>query len=181
MPPKTKRQLQTIEAARLGREALKKARINVESEDPHSSPETLVIPSQVSLPQSSEETSGKENVDPDGRSPHEIQKEFVDEWVKTLDHEDRKSLAVFLCHNFVTHFSFTETHAAEYAAKMVYKSDRTVRQWRTDLVHNGGEFPDTKQGRYQRTGVLWSNEELNTKATQYIRENAAAKGQPNMT
>ena len=56
MPPKTKRQLQTREAARLGREALKKVRINVESEDPQSPPETLVTPPQVSLPQSSEET-----------------------------------------------------------------------------------------------------------------------------
>jgi hypothetical protein len=28
-----------------------------------------------------------------------------------------------------------------------------------------------KQGRYQREGVLWSNEELNKKACEYVRSN----------
>ena len=67
-------------------------------------------------------------------------------------------------------FSFTETLAAEYTAKMVYKSDRIVRKWRSDLVSNNGVLPGS-----QRTGVLWSNEDLNSKATQYIRANSAWK------
>lgn len=37
------------------------------------------------------------------------------------------------------------------------------------------------QGRYIRSGVLWTNEDLNKKATRYIREHADIKGQPNLT
>ena len=44
---------------------------------------------------------------------------------------------------------------------MVNKSDRTVRQWRTNLVENDGVLPESKQGKYQRTGVPWYNENLN--------------------
>ena len=64
---------------------------------------------------------------------------------------------------------------------MINKSDRTVRQWRTDLVLNDGVLPETKQGKYKRSGVLWYNEDLNKTATEYIRANATVKGTPNMT
>lgn len=43
-----------------------------------------------------------------------------------------------------------------------------------------GELPYTLQGKYQRTRVLWHNEELNKLATRYVRENKVVKGQPNM-
>ena len=49
------------------------------------------------------------------------------------------------------------------------------------LIQNGGDFPESKQGKYRRSGVLWSNEELNKKAFEYVRANAAVKGAPNMT
>ena len=45
---------------------------------------------------------------------------------------------------------------------------------------NSGSFPETLQGRYQRKGVLWQNEELNKKASAFVRANAAKKGHPNM-
>ena len=34
-----------------------------------------------------------------------------------------------------------------------------------------GETPESKKGKYQKLGVLWPDESLNKKATQYIREN----------
>ena len=64
---------------------------------------------------------------------------------------------------------------------MVKKSDRSVRRWRSGLIENGGVLPESQQGRYQRSGVLWQNEELNKNATEYVRENAAVKGRPNLT
>lgn len=78
-------------------------------------------------------------------------------------------------------FSFTETKAAENAASMLKKSDRTVRRWRSGVIDNDGILPESRQGRYQRSGVLWKNEELNKKAVEYVRENAAVKGRPNLT
>ena len=50
----------------------------------------------------------------------------------------------------------------------------------TDLVENDGVLPELKQGKYQRTGVLRYNEDLN-KATEYIQMNASVKVLLNMT
>ena len=61
------------------------------------------------------------------------------------------------------------------------KSDRSVRRWRSEVIDNDGVLPESQQGRYQRSGVLWQNEELNKKAREYVRTNAAVKGQPNLT
>ena len=55
----------------------------------------------------------------------------------------------------------------KYAASMMKKSDRTVRRWRSALI-NDGVLPELEQGRYQRSGVLWQNEELNKKAVEYV-------------
>ena len=88
----------------------------------------------------------------------EIMEEFVESWVEGLEHEDRK-----LCFVLVKELSFTQTRAAEFTAKVLNKNDKTVRRWHTDLVANGGSISESKQGRYQRTGVLWVNEELTKK------------------
>ena len=74
------------------------------------------------------------------------------------------SLAMFVYYHLVTMLSFTETRVAEHVAMMIGYSDRTVRQWRHDLVENDGVLQETKQGRYQHSGVLWQNEELNKEA-----------------
>ncbi len=48
-------------------------------------------------------------------------------------------------------------------------------------MENNCEVPDSKQGQYQQTGVLWKDEELNKNALEYIRANNVVKGRPNMT
>ena len=48
------------------------------------------------------------------------------------------------------------------------------------FVANKGSFPDTLQGRYQRTSVIWHNEELNEIATRYVRENLKGKANLNL-
>ena len=69
-------------------------------------------------------------------------------------------IPLFLCYHFVHAFSFTETKAAEYAASMMKKSDRTARRWRSALI-NDGVLPELEQGCYQRSSVLWQNKDLN--------------------
>ena len=66
--------------------------------------------------------------------------EFVEEWVTGLDHDDKKALAMLLCFTLATEVAFTETAAAQTAAKLIWKSDRTVLQWRSDLIFNEGTF-----------------------------------------
>ena len=111
----------------------------------------------------------------------ELMGEFAESWVQGLDHEDKKSLAMLLCFVLVKELAFTATRAAELTATVINKNDKTVRRWRTDLFANGGSFSESSQGRYQRTGVLWANEELNKKASEFVRANAAVKGKPNLT
>ncbi len=61
------------------------------------------------------------------------------------------------------------TESAQLAASFVGKNDKTVRRWRTGVLRNKGVLPQSKQGRYERKGVLWHNENLNKMATQYVR------------
>ena len=120
-------------------------------------------------------------VQTDTKSSQEILGKFVEEWLQVLGKEEVKSVAMFLCYHLVSMFSFTETKAAEYAALLLNKSDRTVRRWRSGLIENDGVLPESEHGKHQRTGVLWKDEDLNKKATEYVRSNAAVKGRPNLT
>ena len=106
---------------------------------------------------------------------------FCEEWVASLSWENRASLGLFLSFQLSTILGKGETEAAELAGQMIGKSDRTVREWRSKFFESCGELPESKQGHYQRTGVLWKNESLNRKATRFIRANAAVKGQANLT
>ena len=73
-----------------------------------------------------------------------------------------------------------ETKAEELTGMMIGKSDRGVQEWRAHFSENG-EIPESKQGKYQRSGVLWVNEDLNKKATRHVRRHADVRGQPNLT
>ena len=186
MPPKSKTKRHSLEAAAKGREILKQARVD---------PDATVSPAMEGVISENEaraadsavlhEEPGPSRPPVDTTegdvSPLEVMEAFVEGWVQALDHEDRKSLAMLLCFVLVKELSFTETNAAALTARVICKNEKTVRRWRTDLVSNGGAFSESNQGRYQRTGVLWANEELNKKATAYVRANAAVKGKPNMT
>ena len=129
-----------------------------------------------SVPVSDEATtdvSGLEGVmaaDPESSSKtsQDILGKFVEDWLETLDKEEIESVSLFLCYHLVRMFSFTETRAAEHAATMVKKSDRSVLRWRSEVINNDGVLPESQQGRYQRSGVLWQNEELNKKAREYV-------------
>ena len=69
------------------------------------------------------------------------------------------------------------TDASKMIADLIGKGERTIREWRAAFIANRGSFPDTLQGKHQRTGVLWHNEELNELAT---RENRVVRGKPNL-
>ena len=101
-----------------------------------------------------ETTAETTTVDSTPRTSQDILGDFAEDWLETLDKNEIKSISLFLCYHFVHAFSFTETKAAEYAASMMKKSDRTVRRWRNALIDDG-VLLESEQGRYQRSGVLW--------------------------
>lgn len=103
---------------------------------------------------------------------------FCEDWVLQLDRDDKVSLGLFLSFQLSKHFGCGETKAAELAGVMVGRSDRTIREWRSS---NDGCIPDSSQGRYERSGVVWRNEALNKKAKKFVRQNSNVKGRPNLT
>ena len=147
MPPKSKKKRQSIEAAARGREILKKARLGQDSSETAVSPSDTYGPAQRDIPQPREEAgqSGLQSgEDVSDVSPLEVLEEYVESWVQSLDHEDRKSVSMLLCLVLVKELSFTETRAAELAANVLKKNDKTVHRWRTDLIANGGFFAESK-------------------------------------
>ena len=106
---------------------------------------------------------------------------YAQEWVESLSRDDLLSLSILLWYLLVGILQFQLTEAAKLIGRVLGKSDRTIREWKAVFRDNDGSFPDTLQGKYQREGVLWHNEELNEIATKYVRENTVVKGRPNMT
>ena len=127
-------------------------------------------------PESSDPSDGNYSPTEDaGEDAGAATEQFVEDWVLSLNRDDTISLALFLTFHLSHLLNFPSTRAAEYAAIMIGKSDHTVCQWRADF-HENQVILDSQQGRYQRSGVLWSSEALNTKATRHVMENANVKG-----
>ena len=80
---------------------------------------------------------------------------FCDDWVLQLDRDDKVALGLFLCFQLTKHFEVGETRAAEIAGMMIGRSEKSIREWRSQFFENDGELPESKQGRYHRTGVVW--------------------------
>ena len=83
---------------------------------------------------------------------------FCEDYVLQLDHDQRVGLGNFL--SFQKYFSTGSTKSAEYDGMMIDRSDKSVRAWKSSFLETG-VIPDNKQGKYQRSGVFWSSENLN--------------------
>lgn len=142
----------------------------------------LLDPSVEALDTDDEELDPSFDLDSSMKSDTDhLMDTFCEEWVAQLDWEDKVSLGLFICFQLKHTLRKGETEAAELAGLMIMKSEKTIRDWRAKFFANGGVVEETKQGRYQRSGVLWRNEDLNKKAARYIRENAFVKGRANLT
>ena len=110
-----------------------------------------------------------------------IVESFCENYVLQFNRDERVELGLFLCFQLEKHLGLGDTKAAELAGMMVGRCDKSVRAWRSQFYANGGELPENKQGKYQRTEILWSSEDLNRKAVKYVRNNSNVKGKPNLT
>ena len=161
MAPKSKRKTLSAAALEIARETIKKLKETSRESAPStpdpststSQPDTVASGSAASSSNAPADNS-QSQTGTEPRGSHDILEQFSEEWIMSLDHDDKKSLSMFLCYNLSLHFKMKDTEAAELTAKMVHKSDRTIRQWRTDLVNNDGIMPESQQGRYQQKGVL---------------------------
>ena len=186
MPPKSKRQRHVAYSLELAREA---KRTRVESEEGCGARTVEVTDKLEDLVESADALdSDDEEKDPTFElessmvSDNDFMAEtFCEDWVSHLGKEDCVSLGVFLCFQLAKHLALGETKAAELAGVMIGKSDKTIRKWRKEFFENNGMITETQQGRYERSGIVSSNEELNKKATVFIHENTNVKGKPNLT
>ena len=106
---------------------------------------------------------------------------FSQEWVESLNRDDTMALSMFLHSLMVFRLQFSLSDSAKMIGELLGFSDRTIREWRSIFINNEGSFPDSEQGKYQRSGVLWKNEELNKKAREFVQTNASVKGKKNLT
>ena len=119
------------------------------------------------------------DLETDGES--DIFEVYSKDYIDGLHHDDIRAIVTILYNVLVNKLYFPLTEAARIISDVIGKSDRTVREWCTTFIANDGTFLDTLQGKYQRTGILSQNEELNKKASKFVHENAFLKGKPNMT
>ena len=68
---------------------------------------------------------------------HQIET-FCEEWVTQLSRDDRYALGIFLQHHLCETVGKSETEAAELAGLMIARSDRTVRDWKSQFYENDG-------------------------------------------
>jgi len=111
---------------------------------------------------------------------HHQSEVFCDEWVAQLSRDDKYSLAIFLQYHLCKTVGKGNTEASELAGLMIGKSEKTIREWRDEFYNNDCKIPNSEQGQYRRSGVLWNNEMLSEKVCNYVRKNAAVKGRPNI-
>ena len=152
MPPKTiyKRLKMLQESARRAREGLKRVREGAGNQRPF----LPLLPPPTEAIVSNCSSYNVRNEPPDSRL-----EEFVEEWVLSLSRDNVVSLGLFCAF-------FSATNEAEYVSIMLGKSGK---QWRVDFLELG-DIPNSQQGRHQRSGILWSSEGLNKKASKYVRE-----------
>lgn len=64
---------------------------------------------------------------------------------------------MFLCFQLAKQLEVGVTWASELAGLMIFKSDRTIHEWRMHFLRHDGEIPENRQGQYQHSGVLWTS------------------------
>jgi len=84
--------------------------------------------------------------------------------VAQLSCDDKYSLVMFLQYHLCKTIGKGDTEAS---GLMIGKSDKTIRALR-DEFYNDCKIPNSEQGHYQRSGVLWQNEMLNKKVCNYV-------------
>ena len=75
------------------------------------------------------------------------------ELVAQLDWEERPSLGLFLSFQLRSVLNIGESDAAELAALLISKSDRTVREWRTKIWRVEVNYPIGSKDCCSSTGV----------------------------
>ena len=172
MPAKSKRK-QQLEGAREAKSLKRDGFSEDASIDGELSTSALLDDSGVYI------SDDDEMYDPDVDDKSDIEakiNQFAKEWVESLNRDDTMALTMFLYSFLVFRLQFTLCNSAKLISELLGYSDRTIREWRSIFISNEGSFPDSEQGKYQRAGVLWQNEDLNKKVRELFEQMLVLKG-----
>ena len=126
-----------------------------------------------------EVTGDHENEDDEEEEEMDAQDVF-DDWMLGLRKFQRKMLATLLFTSFKNRQKMSTMDAAQEAASITGFNERTVSAYAKEFVENKFSFKETQQGKYERMCIL-NDEGLRERASEFVRENAFKKGEPNMT
>ena len=101
-------------------------------------------------------------------------------WMMEQPKETKKMIAVMMMDCFIHRFGLNNVPAAKEAGRLVGINEKSVRKWRKQFYSNSGEFNRDKRGGKRLPSVL-DDEDVASKATQWIRTHAYVKGEPVMT
>ena len=111
---------------------------------------------------------------------NEKAQECFDDFMVALSFNTRQMLAIALMENYKKRQGMNVKEAAQEAASFVGFHQTTIQKYRNDFFQNKGTFKERKQGKYERATV-YHDENINSQARKWVRENAFNKGKPNMT
>ena len=106
---------------------------------------------------------------------------YSNEWIESLGRDDVISLTILLHKLLVHSLQMGVTESSKIISELVNYSDQTIQEWRSIFVSSEGMFPESQQGCYQHSGVLWQNEELNESVRKFVCENGCVRGKKNLT
>ena len=181
MPPKMSRKRKRT-LVRLAGEMREKKRSKQETATTTETlDESLELPGPSALPIATE--SGDRESDGEdyrGEFSTDDARACYDDWLVTLPKENVQMMAMMLYDSYIERFGLLHTKAAEEVALLLSVNEKTIRRWRYDWIDNKGSFSESSKGKYKRYIVI-DDEEYRDKTLKWIRENASAKGKPNMT
>jgi hypothetical protein len=110
-----------------------------------------------------------------------VGEEALNQKIKMLPLDDRKSVAVKIC-CAADEMGFLQTDAALFAANVVGCGEKSVRRWKTDWIENEGEqFTSSKRGKHSKIDSPFDDAAVCALAKDWVKNNAVRKGEGNMT
>ena len=100
----------------------------------------------------------------------EAEQKHTPDWISTLSRDDLMSFCIVLFYILIHLLKLSQMDAAKMIANIKGKGERTIHGWRVTFLVTNGTFPDSQWGKFERSGVLWQNEDLNKQVIEKIME-----------
>ena len=101
-------------------------------------------------------------------------KDVYSEWIRNLERDDQMMLSTFLMDLLINNFAFKVLESSKIVAKVVNKTERTIRSWKGKFYMHCGSFGPLRKGKYSRSSIL-DEEDIREKSLAWLRSKAYSK------